>query len=100
MKRYYITAAIIAALNLAIYPLMRHLAYLERGYHAHGGGEDFLLIAGFFAALMVIYHGREKTCMNTKKRADRSQPATESDKANTTLTRDAVYHCTARRTNK
>ena len=66
MKRYYVTAAVIAALNIAIYPLMRHFAYLERGYHAHGGGEDVLLIAGFFAALMVIFHGQEKTGSRTQ----------------------------------
>ena len=58
MKRYYITAAIIVVLNIAAYPLMQHLAYVERGYGAQFGGEDVLFIAGFFIALGVILHGQ------------------------------------------
>lgn len=69
MKRYYLTAAIIAVLNIAIYPLTRYHAYIERGYHAHGG-EDVLLLAGFFVAAGVIFHGRDKT-EEEKRRADR-----------------------------
>jgi hypothetical protein len=60
MKPYLITAAIVAAFSIAIYPFMNHLAYQERGYHAIGG-EEMLLIFGLFAAVMIILHGREKT---------------------------------------
>jgi hypothetical protein len=59
MKRYYIAAAIIAAANLAVYPMMNSLAVMERGYDAIGG-EEMLLIFGFFIAFCVIDHGLTK----------------------------------------
>jgi hypothetical protein len=73
MKQYYLLAVIIAALNIAAYPLTRHLAYLERGYQTYGG-EDILLIAGFFVAFSVVCYGKEK--LNKEK-----------------LNRSSAHHC-------
>lgn len=58
MNRHYIAAIAIAVLNIAIYPLMCQLAYLERGYAAHGG-EDLLFIVGFIAAFWVASCGKK-----------------------------------------
>lgn len=33
------------AITLCFYPTLQEFAYLERGYYAHGGGEELLLIA-------------------------------------------------------
>ena len=58
--KYYAGAVIITIINIVIYPVMRHYAYLERGYHA-SGGEDILLVLGFLAAFMTALYGRESS---------------------------------------
>ena len=60
MKRYFIAAALIMALNIAIYPAMREIAYLERGHLNVFGGESMLFIFGFFVAAAVLLHGLQQ----------------------------------------
>ena len=87
MKHYYIAAAAIAMLNIALYPLMRHLAYLERGYLARGGGEDILFIFGFIAAFLVVSHGRDK-----KRQTVASSLPTESEQSEQRSAAISLYH--------
>ena len=75
MKPYLIAAAIVAAVNVAIYPFMNRLAYAERGYHAIGG-EEMLLIFGFFIAVMIIDHGREKARRVRRKAEEANEKVT------------------------
>jgi len=57
MKKHIKLAATILIINLLTYPLLRHLAYLERGHLDASGGELLLFIFGFFVAGAVLVHG-------------------------------------------
>ena len=66
MKRHYVIAALIAVINISLYPLLRHLAYLERGYSAHGG-ELLLFMFGFVVTFMVLENGLCRKVSSNKK---------------------------------
>jgi len=59
LKRYIASAVIIALTTLAIHPFLNELALLERGYQAIGG-EEMVVVMGFFAAFLVLNRGLER----------------------------------------
>ena len=74
MLKWFISAAITIAGNLALYPFMQTVAYNERGYEAVGG-EYVLFITGFIIAAILAYRGfkerkKERTARERLSPAD------------------------------
>jgi uncharacterized membrane protein len=76
MKARLIISAIIAAISLLTFPLLKHIAYLERGYDGVIGGEHVAVVFGAVVVpLLIISHGLEK-------RRDEAQRDTENGEVN------------------
>ena len=67
MKRHYMAAAIIATVNIAIYPFAQHAATVQRGHPAIGG-EDMLLLFGFCMSVLIITSGIDKARRSKEER--------------------------------
>lgn len=68
MKVRVISAAIIAIISIALYPITEQLATAERGYSAIGG-EEALLIFGIFFALYIIIGGLQSKKKSGSRKA-------------------------------
>ena len=92
MKKRVSIAATIAAISVFIYPLMEHLADVERGYDsAVFGGEEILLIFGLVIAVLIIVDGLQN--MSTTIEKDDCQTTT----ACSTESEQSVEHITLTR---
>lgn len=98
MKKRIISALIIVAISLLLYPIMEHLADVERGYDSNVfGGEELLLILGLSISVLMIIDCSKKLFKAKKEKDDCQMTtafSTESEQSDEHITISQLNYTT------